>query len=900
MDGLINFKKNIYIYIMSKTFDDFLQDFSRENSYEPTYEYRYVNNMVEFLKNNVDNYLIDDIFRKKLDETILDYSKKNLSNPRVNSYFYDDVIINKITKITKLNSTDGTNAYLRLAPQLLIQLIDTPKIDITNEPRPGGANNFKSLYDDLLGKIVITQEIETKMYRRGLKKITEIEESKRTLEISKASVEYDPLSLKFVPIQHKTVEICQIAVTKNGLALEFMPEGIKTVDLCQIAITQNGLALAFVPEGIKTLGLCQMAVTQNGLALAFVPDELITLELCQLAFSKIFYYDSKMLSYVPERIKKNETFLLNLIDRNLIKFQDIDEESKTENIFIALVKKNGLNLQFIPEDSRTMEICLEALKQNSNSISFIPEKIKTHAKIIPIILSKNGMLLETIAEENKTIEIVSIAVRQNGLALQFVPEDLKTQEIVSEAVRQNGLALQFVPESLKTEEIVVQSLAGYNKEPLKFIPESLKTIEFFSNQKIFGHLSGDSSNFDYIQNLKKEMYLLHINKILENNTIGKNKIFSYDDNQFKDTVVEKIGKYLEKNITISEYIEFIFRNYDKTHETMLLDSFIDHGSAKIKKISNTINYYHSFIDRENLTNNDFFEASKIDRFIWMSNNIDQSIMHLFNGTRQSRFETIQAYLARFNIEEGVRIINSTQINNLDIFENIIPPECLKNIIPLILIQLYVDQKNNPTLIESGYKRPSVANTYFKEKSHFMREGNRFILIILKELNKFLSEENKIYGYQNDFDQKEIALCDKTKIIRDSFKLSKYYNINLIDETDKTEYLTFPCKYSEYKELSGKSSGKLVFYTDIDSEDNSAQIKAYLTRKGLSTDNRVRMIPNPSKHFMICHEDFDIPGKPIETLENKPIEEYYEKKYLKYKTKYLSIKNKIDRKLNKNI
>jgi hypothetical protein len=47
-----------------------------------------------------------------------------------------------------------------------------------------------------------------------------------------------------------------------------------------------------------------------------------------------------------------------------------------------------------------------------------------------------------------------------------------------------------------------------------------------------------------------------------------------------------------------------------------------------------------------------------------------------------------------------------------------------------------------------------------------------------------------------------------------------------------------------------------------------------------------------KPFIIYHEDFDVPGKIVQRNEDKPMPEYFEKKYLKYKNKYLSMKNKI--------
>jgi hypothetical protein len=48
----------------------------------------------------------------------------------------------------------------------------------------------------------------------------------------------------------------------------------------------------------------------------------------------------------------------------------------------------------------------------------------------------------------------------------------------------------------------------------------------------------------------------------------------------------------------------------------------------------------------------------------------------------------------------------------------------------------------------------------------------------------------------------------------------------------------------------------------------------------------------SKPFKIYYEDFDVPVKIIERDESKPTGEFFEKKYLKYKNKYLSLKNKI--------
>jgi hypothetical protein len=473
---------------------------------------------------------------------------------------------------------------------------------------------------------------------------------------------------------------------------------------------------------------------------------------------------------------------------------------------------------------------------------------------------------KNLPEVRRTKAVSLFAVQHNPWNLEFVPEDIKTNEIYLVALKRSSKVIKFIPQDKLTEELSLQALisSSYDesRKILEYIPDKIKTENFYSSL-----LKREPDFFNRIPDNKRTLKL-YASCIMGLINITYRRL---SEEYFRDN-----------KITLSQYIYIVLNeandeyNFNSLFETPEVKS-------KIINISNTTQYYTSFIEKIDYKPTDL--KSNPDNFIWASDDMEQSLLHILEAARPITSDSdilIQAYIARYNIE-NTRVINSSNFKNTLIFNDIINPKYLKLITPVIALHIYMFQKNNPRITDPRMKDFSVVDGILERYDYFATENNKYILIILNELNKFLSEDKKIYGYKNNFDQKEIGLFNRTKIIDDSIKISKYFHIKF-----NNEELKFPCKYSEYFEkISSLGQKKKVGYS-LKSDIKKVFPKVTFT----NTPDLYRMYP--FEPLTISYEDFDEADKPIERLFNKSIPEYFEKKYLKYKNKYLSLKNKINK------
>ena len=146
--------------------------------------------------------------------------------------------------------------------------------------------------------------------------------------------------------------------------------------------------------------------------------------------------------------------------------------------------------------------------------------------------------------------------------------------------------------------------------------------------------------------------------------------------------------------------------------------------------------------------------------------------------------------------------------------------------------------------------------------------------MLNLLNKILEKHHEpiINGYYNSHDQDEYAIINLKDFLEGDIKKSQYLNVTHINiEGDNIEKLyNFPLNQKEYNLLSNTGVG----YSDL-----------YVPRKGML--NKYRMYCNGLKR--ITYQGFDDPSKSIK-YECLSKDEYYKTKYMKYKQKYISLKN----------
>jgi hypothetical protein len=363
---------------------------------------------------------------------------------------------------------------------------------------------------------------------------------------------------------------------------------------------------------------------------------------------------------------------------------------------------------------------------------------------------------------------------------------------------------------------------------------------------------------------EKNMIIIEgIRKILVNFN-SKNPLEQF----LKDKLKEKKYRF---TITYSDRSPIIF-GYDSKSDTQIWKNYLDKiisGHSKTTKpvfaknlVSTSeileVNKLDDILINNNLEDV-FYSAYKnlnIEDFkkkyiIWFTPQLNQSLPHIFNSennitTRMKEGDLIQPKIFRFKLKKSIKLIKSNTVNNEYIFLNILNDRLIAELLE------FLNSKN-------------IKN--------FTETDNLYILLILDEFNKLVSDEYKIYGYKNYYDQNEIAITNFSNLVDEtSIKESDYKSFSIVQSVfgqDEIVTYNFPIGKTQIYEILGLDAR--VKYAD-----------------GLNKDKELlkRMIID-DKRIKISYNDFDT-GKPVEWTP-PDINEFYKLKYLKYKQKYINLK-----------
>ncbi len=508
-------------------------------------------------------------------------------------------------------------------------------------------------------------------------------------------------------------------------------------------------------------------------------------------------------------------------------------KNQTDELCLIAVKSDPNTLQHVK--NQTDKLCLIAIKFDPNTLRFV--KNQTDELCLVAIKSDPNTLRFV---KNQTYELCLVAIKSDPNTLRFVTN--QTDELCLIAITSDPNVLQYVKN--QTEEIC---LTAVNINPF---------------------------SFKYIQN----QYVLHLKEILNEQFIRQLfrcglsfefLIEKYLGRKYNDLIKLEQEKALHETEKLTKLADWFFSLYVNYVFEKEENNGIKNFEDKIIKLDNTVDYYHSFISQTNLNPIDVFQS---DKFIWFSSQFDQSFLHLFNVRKINKLagQQINLCLAKFKLQGEIKVINSENIHNNNIFLYLLKPYVNKAIVDALKIRH-----------EFVIKLTNLHNSYYAN-GEFSNENNKFILIILNELNKFIVEpENKIYGYYNKLDQNEVALIQRTNLINpDSVKISKY--TRFIREEPKGT-ITFPTVYDNY--LNYFSDIVVTYITGDKLITNLDHIKC-IKNKGYNL-NAYRMYQLKS-NTQIYYQDFD--NDSVE-LEFKPpeTEDYWKQKYLKYKQKYIALK-----------
>ena len=317
-------------------------------------------------------------------------------------------------------------------------------------------------------------------------------------------------------------------------------------------------------------------------------------------------------------------------------------------------------------------------------------------------------------------------------------------------------------------------------------------------------------------------------------------IFGYDSKS--DTQIWK--KYLDKIISDHsktprpEYAKNLVSTSEISEVNKLDDILINNNLEDV--------FYSAY---KNLNIDDF----KKKYIIWFTPQLNQSLTHIFDSEnnitkRMKEDELIQPKIFRFKLKKSIKLIKSNTVNNEYIFLNILDDRLIAQLLEFL-------------------------NS--KDIKNFTGVANLYILLILDEFNKLVSDEYKIYGYKNYYDQNEIGITNFSNLVDEtSIKESDYKSFSIVKSIlGQDEILTynFPIDKTQLYEMFFSGLDKDVKYAD-----------------GLNKDKELlkRMIVE-DKRIKITYNDFDT-GKPVEWTP-PDIDEFFKLKYLKYKQKYIELK-----------
>jgi len=260
-------------------------------------------------------------------------------------------------------------------------------------------------------------------------------------------------------------------------------------------------------------------------------------------------------------------------------------------------------------------------------------------------------------------------------------------------------------------------------------------------------------------------------------------------------------------------------------------------------------YYSSYIDMD-------IDKFKSKELAWMSENFDQAFLHIFEGERYESIskDELQPKIYRFQLKK-IQIINSQDHDNTNIFDNIL----------------------EDVVINEIKKTLSIEN--------FIKENNKYILYILIEFNKLVSDKYKIYGYKNNYDQIETALIDFNNIlVTDTIKESKYVSYKTY-VLGKQQNFSFPICKTDWKNITHTSyNNSLYAYSNILLDPPRYRMfSQYYDDKITYHGDKITYHGDE-----ITYQDFDSLESIVYKI--KSLEEYFKKKYLKYKQKYIHLKS----------
>lgn len=334
-----------------------------------------------------------------------------------------------------------------------------------------------------------------------------------------------------------------------------------------------------------------------------------------------------------------------------------------------------------------------------------------------------------------------------------------------------------------------------------------------------------------------------------------------------DTKTEQILEDLEK--IIMPYFDAYLQEHSKDPENYPLQTDYVFNLDDNPKIIEDVFYsaYPTPISNLNL------------RPIWCSSKLHQSILHPFDVIRTST-PSIEPTIYRFTILKK-HFLRSYNYNNEKILNNLFSSFFTELIDKITDYFIHLDEEFNGNIHTIFYK-----------------ENNKRLIFILMVLNKILIdlhfEGEKIYGYTNRHDQDELAIIPNSDLLQNIIE-SKIVGLKYLKIIETVSNL------GEHK--SGQMDDSLEPGKTIQTEEETIvtfpmDISIFRTLFEPGLVNYISNYQMDEKYRMTCGTIRTISYQNFDNLSEILIftcprrEEYWQRKYFKYKGKYLKLLKKL--------
>ncbi len=372
--------------------------------------------------------------------------------------------------------------------------------------------------------------------------------------------------------------------------------------------------------------------------------------------------------------------------------------------------------------------------------------------------------------------------------------------------------------------------------------------------------------------ITKKIRLLFEESLCECNQIKYDHSIAHGDFGYLKADFEKLRK--ENNITTTKY-DKLFSNdkiayadvdiyCDYLFYSKIYNEMDDH-IQKLHSVKNRDNVYFSSYNTD-ISTNDF--CSK--QVCWFSSRIDQSL--LFQLERFRNLKESSPIMFEFNLlHKNINVIFSKDPTN-------------NNVLNFFGLGHLLSEENllKNFLISMGVEPGLAPNTIAKD-------NNKYILYLCEAFNNFVMEDSFlskysslicVHGYINLHDQYEIALIKFNEFVDpDSVIKNKYIKVV---KNDVEYHVPFGKDFRDVMEPQCVYKNKKMNQTIDCAPMSSTNIN--------STDN-LKMSCGNNSNIQIYYQN-ELSGEiNIFDCSNKPENFYWRNKYLKYKQKYLKLKNK---------